>query len=92
MPFLRVRELIEERQWSRLHFSQQAQIPYPSVLSMYDDKLEQISRSTLIRAARALGVRVSDLFAEDAHLEPVLERHSPRRRQKTEKGDNAPSA
>jgi DNA-binding Xre family transcriptional regulator len=92
MAFLRVRELVDARQWSRLHFSQQAQIPYPSVLAMYNDQLEQISRSTLIRAAKALEVRVGELFAEDAHLEPILERSNPKQRKKAEKGSEAPSA
>jgi DNA-binding Xre family transcriptional regulator len=71
MAFLRIRELCEARHMNITALSRDARIPYPSALSLWHDKTEQINRRTLIRVARALRVKVGDLFDENADQELI---------------------
>jgi DNA-binding Xre family transcriptional regulator len=71
MAFLRVKELCEARNMNITALSRDARIPYPSALALWHDKAEQINRRTLIRVARALKVKVGDLFDENADQESL---------------------
>ena len=71
MAFLKVRKLCEDRGLNITELSRKAEIPYPSALSIWHDDAKQFNRRTLVRIARALGVKVGDLFADDADKELI---------------------
>ncbi len=59
---LRVKELSEARGWNISQLARKANITYPTALSLWHDRVEQLNRKTLDRVALALGVNVGDLF------------------------------
>ncbi len=69
MAFMQVRKLCEARQMNITDLSREAKIPYPSALGLWHDDAKQFNRRTLVRVARALNVKVGELFAEDADQE-----------------------
>jgi len=60
---LRVKELAEARGWNKSRLAREAKLTYPTVLSLWDDRVEQLNRRTLDRLALAFGVTVGELFA-----------------------------
>jgi hypothetical protein len=73
MGFLKVRQLAEAQGLNITTFSRKAEIAYGTAHSLWHDKMELLGRGTLIRVSRALGVKVSDLFDENASDEELKE-------------------
>jgi DNA-binding Xre family transcriptional regulator len=71
MAFLKVKSIAESQGFNILTLSRKAEIAYGTTLGLWHDKAHQFNRRTLIRVARALGVKVSDLFDENADQEPI---------------------
>lgn len=71
MAFLRVRELAEAQGLNITTLGRKAELAYGTTHQLWHDKADQLNRRTLIRVARALGVKVGELFAEDADQEEV---------------------
>lgn len=65
MTYLRVRELAQAQGMNITDLSRKALISYTTAHALWHDKTDQLNRKTLDRVARALGVRVSDLFGGD---------------------------
>ena len=78
MAFMQVRKLCEARQMNITDLSREAKIPYPSALGLWHDDAKQFNRRTLVRVARALNVKVGELFAEDADQVSTLTRRERR--------------
>lgn len=70
MRFLRVRELAEQQGLNMTSLSRKAEIAYGTARALWHDNQDQLNRRTLIRVAVALGVRVGDLFDDNAHEAP----------------------
>ena len=62
---LRVRELAEAKGMSITDLSRQALISYVTASEYWHDRPHQFKRDVLEKIAKALGVRVSELFADD---------------------------
>lgn len=71
MAFMQIRQLCEARGLNITELSRKAEIPYPSALALWHDDSKQFNRRTLVRVARALGVKVGDLFAPDADKDAI---------------------
>lgn len=71
MGFLRIKALAEEQGLNITTLSRKAEIAYGTAHALWHDRVDQLNKKTLIRVARALGVKVSDLFEADADKEPV---------------------
>ena len=77
MTYLRVRELAEERGLNITTLSRKAELAYSTAHSLWHGDVAQLNIKTLDRVARALGVRVSDLFGEGSKPEDREELDSP---------------
>lgn len=64
--FLRIQEIAKQQGLNITTLSRKAEIAYGTAYALWNDRAEQYSQKTLVRIARALGVEVSDLFAENA--------------------------
>jgi len=73
MAFLRVRSLAEAQGLNITTLGRKAEIAYGTAHALWHDKADQLNKKTLIRVARALGVKVSDLFDADADKQSVEE-------------------
>ncbi len=62
MTYLRVRELAEQKGLNITTLSRKAELAYTSAHALWHGDVTQVNVKTLDRVARALGVRVSDLF------------------------------
>ncbi len=78
MTYLRVRELAEQKGLNITTLSRKAELAYTSAHALWHGDVTQVNVKTLDRVARALGVRVSDLFggepkeAEEDEMSPAL--------------------
>ncbi len=64
MTYLRVRELAEAQGLNITTLSRRAELAYSTTHSLWHGDIAQLNIKTLERVARALGVRVGDLFGE----------------------------
>lgn len=71
MGFLKVRELAEAQGLNITTLSRKAEIAYGTAHSLWHDKADLMGRNTLIRVSLALGVKVGDLFDENADKETL---------------------
>jgi DNA-binding Xre family transcriptional regulator len=71
MTYLRVRELAEAKGMNITDLSRKALISYTTAHSLWHDRTDQLNRKTLDRVARALNVRVSDLFGGEPEADDV---------------------
>lgn len=62
MTYLRIRELAEEQGLNITTLGRRAELAYSTAHSLWHGDVAQLNIKTLDRVARALGVRVSDLF------------------------------
>ncbi len=69
MRRLRIKELLEEKHVSQGKLSRGADIPPNTVRRMINDPNYNPTASTLMRVADYLGVKMDDLYSDDA-LEP----------------------
>ncbi len=65
MTYLRVRELAEAQGLNITTLSRRAELAYTTTHNLWHGDVAQLNIKTLDRVARALGVRVSDLFGGD---------------------------
>ena len=61
---LRVKEVAQEKDMSMGKLSRTADVAYRTVKLIYTDPYRDVSLSTLVRLAKALGVSVVDLIEE----------------------------
>jgi DNA-binding Xre family transcriptional regulator len=66
MAYLRVRELAEERGFNITTLSRKAELAYTTTHNLWHGNAAQLNIRTLERVARALDVRVGDLFGEES--------------------------
>ena len=71
MTRLIVRDIATERGLNISTFARRAELAYTTAHSLWHDSALVWDRRTLDRTARALGVRVSDLFKEDQDAIPT---------------------
>lgn len=62
MTHLRIRELTEERGWTKARLARRARLDYSVVHRYYNDKPAQYDKTVLDKLAWALEVKVADLF------------------------------
>jgi len=60
----RVKELAESRGLDRAKLARQADVTYETIHSLWRNPYRDVSMSTLLKIARALGVGVTDLYEE----------------------------
>ena len=60
----RVKELAESRGLDRAKLARQADVTYETIHSLWRNPYRDVSMSTLLKIARALGVVVTDLYEE----------------------------
>jgi DNA-binding Xre family transcriptional regulator len=65
MAQLRVKEVAEKKGWDTVELSRQSRVAYSVILRMFNDPAYNATLETLQKVAKALGVRVADLLAED---------------------------
>jgi transcriptional regulator with XRE-family HTH domain len=66
---LRVREIAESQGFDMAKLSRKADVAYRTIVRIWHDPQHDATMSTLIKIARAMGVRVADLILEDAESE-----------------------
>lgn len=71
MGFLRVKDIAEQQGLNITTLGRKAELAYGTVHAIWHDKADQLNKRTLVRLARALDVKVADLFADDADKEPI---------------------
>ena len=62
---LLVKELAEQRGYSMGKLERLADLSHPTVRDIYRDPYKEVTTTTLVKLANALGVSVADLFIEE---------------------------
>ncbi|HEU4325493.1 MAG TPA: helix-turn-helix transcriptional regulator [Roseiflexaceae bacterium] len=71
MTHLRIRELAEAQGLNITTLSRKAELAYSTTHDLWHGQIKQLNIKTLDRVARALGVRVSDLFGGEPEVEAL---------------------
>jgi DNA-binding Xre family transcriptional regulator len=74
---LRVRELAEAKGWNITDLSFESRLAYSQAHRIWHDNVSQLDFNTLEKLARALNVRIGDLFADTINSDNE-ENRSPR--------------
>ncbi len=61
---LRVKEIAEQKGMSMGKLERLADLSHPTVRDIFRDPYKEVTTTTLVKLATALGVRVADLFEE----------------------------
>ena len=61
---LRVKEIAEQKGLSMGKLERLADLSHPTVRDIFRDPYKEVTTTTLVKLATALGVRVADLFEE----------------------------
>ena len=69
----RIRELRENRAWSRVELARRAGVGY-AALQKWEDGTNEISLDQAQRVARALGVRIADLVVRHGEPDMMLDK------------------
>ncbi len=69
MTYLRVRELAEQQGLNITTLGRRAELAYGTTFALWHGSVQQLNMKTLDRVARALGVRVADLFGGEPETE-----------------------
>lgn len=73
MTYLRVKELAQQQDLNITTLGRKAELAYSTAHDLWHGKPKQLNLKTLDRVARALGVRVSDLFGGEPDEEAPTE-------------------